>query len=425
MRRPGVLRHRWFAVFTGAVGVSAIGHEFQRLALPLLVLDTTHSVAAAATLRVVEFIPFILWGPFAGGIVDRLDRRKVMLACDLGSVATYGTMAFVATTDFAVWQIYALAFVAGLFEVTWALVTDFSVIPSLVEEHELTEANAVYLGTERGARVFGPVLAGLVIATFGTPAALAVSAVSFLATASVVFVMPAGYRLEEEPAPFTARAFLGEIGEGFAYVLRHPVLRPLLAVMFLRNLGGPGVQTVFLFFLREEVRLDAPTIGLALSLLGVGQIAGSAVAPPLAQRRAVGATMVRVLGFEAASIALAALARDWRLVVAGLTARAFGAGAHLVFVYLPRQREVPPRLRGRANGAFRTLLIVGNSLSPALLSAVVERAGTSVAFGVASAFALAAAVVTALSPLGRYDVRPVVEAPPAAAAEQEVEAAAE
>lgn len=423
--RPRVLRHRWFAVFTGAVGVSAIGHEFQRLALPLLVLDTTHSVAAAATLRVVEFLPFILWGPLAGGIIDRLDRRKVMLACDLGSVATYGAMAFVATTEFAVWQIYALAFVAGLFEVTWALVTDFSVIPSLVDEDELPQANAVFLGTERGARVFGPVLAGIVIATLGTPAALVVSAVSFLATASVVFVMPAGYRLEEEPAAFTPRAFLGEIGEGFGYVLRHPVLRPLLAVMFLRNLGGPGVQTVFLFLLREEVRLDATAIGVALSLLGVGQIAGSAAAPPLAQRRAVGATMARVLAFEAASIALAALARDWRLVVAGLTARALGAGAHLVFVYLPRQREIPPRLRGRANGAFRTLLIVGNSLSPALLSAVVERAGTSVAFGVASVFAVLAAALTALSPLGRYDVRPVAETPPAAASEEEVEAAAE
>lgn len=423
--RPRVLRHRWFAVFTGAVGVSAIGHEFQRLALPLLVLDTTHSVAAAATLRVVEFLPFILWGPLAGGIIDRLDRRKVMLVCDLGSVATYGAMAIIATTDFAVWQIYALAFVAGLFEVTWALVTDFAVIPSLVDEDELPQANAVFLGTERGARVFGPVLAGIVIATLGTPAALVVSAVSFLATASVVFVMPAGYRLEQEPAPFTARAFLGEIGEGFGYVLRHPVLRPLLAVMFLRNLGGPGVQTVFLFFLREEVRLDATAIGVALSLLGVGQIAGSAAAPPLAQRRAVGATMVRVLAFEAASIAFAALARDWRLVVAGLTARALGAGAHLVFVYLPRQREIPPRLRGRANGAFRTLLIVGNSLSPALLSAVVERAGTSVAFGVASVFAVLAAALTALSPLGRYDVRPVAETPPAAASEEEVEAAAE
>lgn len=68
--RFAVLRHGWFATFTGAVGVVGLGTEFQRLAVPLLVLDATHSVGAVAILRIAGFLPFILWGPFAGALID-------------------------------------------------------------------------------------------------------------------------------------------------------------------------------------------------------------------------------------------------------------------------------------------------------------------------------------------------------------------
>ena len=170
---PRVLRHRWFATFTAASGVVGLGNEFDRLALPLLVLDRTHSVAAVAALRVVQFLPYIVWGPFAGAIIDRLDRRKVMLACDGGQGLAYGLMAAtVLDGAFELWQLYVLTFVAEAFGATWDLISDFSVVPSLVREEDLTEANAVYLGTDRGVRAIGPALAGLAIATIGIPFAL-------------------------------------------------------------------------------------------------------------------------------------------------------------------------------------------------------------------------------------------------------------
>jgi len=421
---PGVLRHRWFAAFTASTGVVGLGGEFEHLALPLLVLDLTHSVAAAATLRVVQFLPYVVWGPFAGAISDRIDRRKVMITCDIGQGACFIIMALiVAGGAFALWEIYGLAFLAEAFAATWALVTDFSVVPSLVEEHELTQANAVYLGTDRAVRAFGPALAGLAIATIGIPAALVVTGVSFLATVTVIFFMPATYALEERPARFTLRGFAAEVGEGFSYVLRHPILRALGLVMFVSNLGGPGLQTIVVYYLREERGLDPGTIGLALSAMGVAAVVGAVGAPRFARGRPLGQTMVGTITFAAVATAVASYTVDLRAVMAGIAGRSFAQAAHIVYAFLPRQREIPRRLRGRANGAFRQMILIGNSASPALLAATVDRFGTAAAFALASALLLVAAGITYLSPLRTYDIRPTEEE--AVEAEGEAEATAE
>ena len=420
---PGVLRHRWFAAFTTSIGIVGLGGEFERLAVPLLVLDRTHSVAAAAAIRVVQFLPYVVWGPFAGAVSDRLDRRKVMLACDIGQSACFLLLAaIVGAGSFELWEIYVLEFLAEAFGATWALVTDFSVVPSLVEEDELTQANAVYLGTDRGVRAIGPALAGLAIATIGIPSALVVTALSFLATATVIFFMPADYRLSERPGVFTPSGFAAEVAEGFSYVLSHPILRALGILMFVANLGGAGLQTIVVYYLREERGFDAGAIGVALSFMGLAAILGAVSAPRLAQGRPLGNTMLGVATLAAVVTALATYTADVRAVVLGVAGRSFTQAAHIVYAFIPRQREIPPRLRGRANGAFRQMVIVGNALSPAVLAVAVDRFGTSVAFGLASVLMLAAAGITYFSPLRAYDIRPIDTEPLGAAEEAETTA---
>lgn len=417
--RSLVARRGWFAAFVGAVGVVALGSEFHGLALPILILDTTHSVADVATLRVVEFLPIVFWGSIAGVLVDRLDRRAVLLVCDLGTVLSYLVLAALVFTGFALWQIYALAFVARLFEVTWALVADFSVIPSLVEEHELTQANAAYLGVERGVRAFAPALAGLAILTAGVGWALVVTALTFFATVAVILFMPARYRLEERHPPFTPRHFAAEMREGFGFLFRHRILRALLVLMFVANLGSAGLQaTVVVYFLREEIGLDAASIGLALSAVGVLGIAGAVLAPTVARGRPLGRTMLGMVTLAGAGSVLAAVAQEWRLVVGGFAVHTFSRAAHIVYAFLPRQREIPARLRGRANGAFRTLVVLGNTASPVFLAALVDRLGASAAFAAAAGLHFLAATITLFSPLRDYAVAPVDIEPPDVAEEE-------
>jgi len=85
--RLGPLRHPWFAAFSGSVGLGGLGDEVARLALPLLILDLTHSIAAAATLRLVQALPYVFFGGILGVLIDRADKRKLLIACDALSVA--------------------------------------------------------------------------------------------------------------------------------------------------------------------------------------------------------------------------------------------------------------------------------------------------------------------------------------------------
>ncbi len=97
--RHGPLRHPWFAAFTAGVATGSVADEVSRLALPLLVLDITHSLGAAATLRVVQFVPYIFFGSLAGVIIDRVDKRRLLLRADLIGVLLTAAIPLSATFD--------------------------------------------------------------------------------------------------------------------------------------------------------------------------------------------------------------------------------------------------------------------------------------------------------------------------------------
>lgn len=406
MRRGPLFRHRWFAWFTGAVGLGSIGDEVNRLAMPLLALELTHSLGAAATLRIMQMIPYVLFGAFAGAIIDRAQKRVLLIVSDALRVVIVAIVPIAVMLGvFSVGLLYVAAFALGTLEVVWAITTDFSVVPALVDRDELTDANAAYLGADRVARIAGPALGGLAIGALGSANALWVSAVAYLPTILIFVVMPPVYETDAPSTPLTAGNVKDEIAEGFRGIFDSAVLRSLLVLMFVTNLGSSGLQTLLIFVLSEEQKVAPAAIGVALSLSGVVQILGSALAPRIAQGRPLGHTMLWIVVAGSVGPLLAALMRDWRLIVGAIAVRQTAWAAHIVYVYLPRQREVPPNLRGRVNGAFRTIVVVANASSPAFLSWIQGASSSSAAFAAAGALGLAAAAITYFSPLRHYDIR--------------------
>ena len=404
--RKGPLRHKWFAAFTAAIGLGSIADEVARLALPLLVLDLTHSIAAAATLRVVQSIPYILFGAPAGALIDRVDKRRLLIACDLAGVALTAAIPLSAIGGvFSLELLYVIGFLLGTVEVLWGVTTDFSVVPSLVEERELTDANAIFLAADRGARVIGPTLGGFAIAAVGGVSAMWVAALAFLPTLLVLYRMPPILEISAaQLAPLTVRNVIHEIGDGFAFVWRSKILRWLLVAMSIANLGGVGLRVLMLYVLRDEHHLDEVTIGLALSASGGLTILGSLLAPRLARDRAMGHSMIGVILASGLCALAAAFTSDWRLITLFFTGRDIAWQAFIIYAYIPRQR-VPVNMRGRANGAFRTVVLMSNSASPAVLAAIVVVASSAVAFAVAGGLAIASAAVAAFTPLRDYAVR--------------------
>ncbi|HEV8536261.1 MAG TPA: MFS transporter [Candidatus Limnocylindria bacterium] len=416
--RLGPLRHPWFAAFSGSVGLGGLGDEVARLALPLLILDLTHSIAAAATLRLVQALPYVFFGGIAGVLIDRADKRKLLIGCDVLSIAlTLAIPLSVPAGVFSIDLVYVIGFLLGTVEVAWGVTTDFSVVPALVEPDELTSANAAYFGIDRAARVVGPTIGGLAIAALGTADAMYIAALAFVPTLVVFVLMPPIYDIDRPTAAITARNIASELAEGFRFVWHSRVLRWLLVLMFIANLGQQGVQTLVLYVLREENSLNEVTIGLAFSLAGAVTVLASFIAPRLASGRPLGHTLLGSTAAAGIIVALTALAHDWRLIVAGFAARETASTSFIIYAFVPRQREVPARIRGRANGAFRTLVLISNSFSAPFLSFVVAAAGSSAAFAVAGATAILAAAATYFTPLRSYNLNE----PPAS---EEVEQAA-
>ena len=405
--RKGPLRHKWFALFTAAIGLGSIADEVARLALPLLVLDLTHSIAAAAILRVVQSLPYIFFGAPAGALIDRVDKRRLLIACDISGIALTVAIPLSAIGGvFSVELLYVIGFLLGTVEVLWGVTTDFSVVPSLVEEHELTDANAIFLAADRGARIIGPTLGGFAIAAIGNVNAMWIAALAFLPTLALFYRMPPILEISAaQMAPLTVRNVIHEIGDGFAFVWRLKILRWLLVAMSIANLGGVGLRTLMLYVLREEHHLDEVTIGLALSIGGAFTIFGSLLAPRLARGRPMGHSMIAVILASGVAALAGAFTNDWRLITLAFTGRELAWQAFIIYAFIPRQRDVPANMRGRANGAFRTVVLISNSASPAVLSAIVVVASSAVAFAVAGALAITSAAVAALTPLRDYAVR--------------------
>ena len=293
----------------------------------------------------------------------------------------------------------------------WGVTTDFSVVPALVEEDELTEANAIFFAADRFARVVGPTIGGIAIAAFTNVGAMWIAALAFVPTLVVFWRMPPLFNTAASDLPLTVRNVMREIGDGFAYVWRNPILRPLLVVMSFANLGGVGLRTLMLYVLREEQHLDEITIGIALSISGLFAVAGSILAPRLVRGRPMGQSMIVSILISAAGGFGCALAQDWRLITAGFTAREIAWQLFIIYTFIPRQR-VPAALRGRANGAFRTIVLVANSASPAVLSGIVVVASSAAAFAVAGGLTFISAAIAAITPLRSYAARDDLDNPP-------------
>jgi MFS family permease len=401
----GPLRHPLFALFIAAVALWSTGAGVAALVLPLLVLDITHSLGAIAVMSVVRVSPYVLLGAVAGVLIDRTDKRRIIVSADaLALAATAAVPLAVATGIFSLPLLYVLVFTLGGATLFWKLTVDFTVVPALVAHDELPAANALYLSADQAGEIAGPALAGIAIAVAGTTGALWISAALFLPTLALFLAMPPLRRASSIAIkPLSAGLIGREVGAGFAYIWRSRVLRWLLVLVFAMNLANNGVQVLIVYVLREENALPPLTIGFAFAALGVLQILGSLAAPALARGRPLGRSMLGVAATMSVSAVLASLVRDWRLLLGAIGVRHAAAGAHYVYTYLPRQVEVPNILRGRVNGAFRTIILFATAASPALLSAIQTASSSSVAFATAGALGLVGTAITFLSPLRDYE----------------------
>jgi MFS family permease len=358
MWRPrGLLwRNGDFLRLWSAQTVSEFGSQVTNLALPLAaILVLKASTFEVAALGVVESLPFVLFSLPAGVWVDRLRRRPILIVADWGRAAALGSIpvAYVAGA-LTLGQLYVVGFVTGVLTVFFDVAYQ-SYLPSLVERDQIGEGNSKLEVSRSTAQVAGPGLAGILIAAFKAPYAIAVDAASFAGSA---LFMTAIKRVEELPAELGAsrRRMRAEIGDGLRYVLRHPLMRPLMLFVATSNFFSTMIGSILLVFSVRVLQLSAATIGVIFSLASLGSLAGALTATKIAGKLGIGRTLIGLAALSGLTFVLVPLA-------AASYAIAFLVTAYLVYGFAGLalningisllQAITPDRLLGRMNASRR------------------------------------------------------------------------
>jgi MFS family permease len=380
-----VIRSRNFAPYFAGNAASASGTWFQNLAASILVFRLTHSPFLLGVLNFCQFVPVLVLSPWAGGLADRVDRRRLLLATQLCATALTAALAALAWSGAASeWVVIGFSGALGVVSAL-SVPAQQSLVVALVDEEDVPQAVALNSMTFNLARAIGPASAAGVIAALGIPWAFAINSGSYLLlVAGLLLVRP---RQEE-------RAERASLGESIRLVRERPMLLVALGVVMVAGFGSDPVNTESPAFAHAFGYTDT-WAGVIVAFFGVGAVSAAfLVAGRVAGSRR---RMALTLGVLGAGILLFSVTPWLPLGFAFLALAGFGYLSSNTSATTRLALGVAPSQRGRIMAlwsiAFLGLRPVASLVDGALAGAF----GVRVAGVVLAVPALAAAAVALIT----------------------------
>jgi MFS family permease len=397
--RGGLWRDADFLRLWGAATVSQVGSQISLIALPLVaVLVLEASAFQVALLTTFDFLPFLLFGLPAGVWVDRLPRRPVMIATDLGRAVALLTIPLAYTADvLTLGQLYAVGFLVGVMTVFFEL-AHASFVPSLVERRQLIEGNSKLEISRSAAYIGGPGLGGVLVEALRAPGAIVVDAASFIVSA--LFVLRIRVQ-ERQAARARPRSSLRrELAEGLRYVAGHRYLAPIAACTDPQPVLQRGLCRV-LRLPAERARRRAGRDRTRPHARQLRLVGGSAPGRPRdgQARRRVDARRggLPVLPLPRPDRRYAPTA-PLPFLIAAQGLGSFAGVLYTITSMTLRQSVTPDRLQGRTVGAIRTVVWGVTPLGALLGGILASVVGLRATFWIAAAGGATAALPIVLSP---------------------------
>lgn len=366
--------------FWAASAASNLGDGIRLGAIPLLALRLTDDPRLIAAAAAVNMLPWFLFGALGGALVDRGDRRRLMLVGQVARALLVGALAVTIATETAtIWWLLVVGFGLGIGEV----VVDSSsqaAIPHLVAPDQLDRANARLLAAITVLDQVVGVTLGAVLFSVATSLPFVVDAVTFLAGAALL----AAVRRPLQGERTRTTAIRHDIAEGFRFLLGHRFLRSIAAAIAMINLAGNVTFGVLVILVVDELGAGDATFGVVLGIGAVGGVVGSVAAEPIVERtgrRAVLATAPLLLVLSQIANALAPN-------VAVVSASFFVGSFAVVVANVPgqslRQAITPEHLLGRVVASFRMLGMGAAPIGAILGGVVTARSDVRVAMWLAA-----------------------------------------
>ena len=376
MRRHSLWRDPDFLKLWAGQAVSQIGSWITLVGLPLTaVLVLGASPLQMGMLSGAGAAAVLLFGLFAGAWADRLRRRPILIAADLGRAAVLGTIPLAVTFHrLTMGHLYLVAAASAILTVLFD-VSYQAYLPSLVSHENILEGNSKLALTDSIAGIAGPSLTGILVQAITAPIAILFDAVSFLCSAFSVWQIR---RPEPLPEPSAAAHIGREIMEGLRVSWHAPVLRTLLLRTATASLCMGFGGSLYILFAVRELRVSAGLLGAIISVGGATYLFGALAAERLVRRFGLGHTLIGAAAVAGVGSLLPPLARGPVWVCAAVL-----SAAQLFDIAFPiyeinklslRQAIAPAHLLGRVNSAqhlmFRGVMPLGALAGGALAEAI-------------------------------------------------------
>ncbi len=386
-------RNRDFLLLISGQAVSSVGSQVSLVAFPLLVLALTNSPAQTGLITALRGLPFALFCLPAGALIDRWDRKRVMIICDIGRAIALGSIPLALVFGHLTYpQLYAVSLVEGTLFVFFNL-AETACLPHVVSKQQLSAAVAQNEVLYSVSSVIGPAL-GPILYGIGRAVPFLTDGISYAVSAFSLFFIKTEFQEERTAVP---RKLWTEIGEGMSWLWHNPLVR-FIAVLTFGLITPCSGYVLIIIILAKDLHASNVLTGLIFAGGGIGSVVGALLVVPLQKRFSFGQLMIGTAWLWALGWLLYAFAfNPWVLLAANVV------GFVVVPIYMMvqfsyRLAMIPDRLQGRVNSVFRLIAFGSQPIGLALTGVLLQFMGPVVAVVVLSIPQLVLAIAVTLNP---------------------------
>jgi len=364
---------RDYRLLLTAFTVSIAGDWLYKLALPLLILRLTGSALQTALVYSLEYVPYLIFAPFAGVVTDRYDRRLLMARADSLAACVVGALAILAWLhQYHLWVIYPAAFALSMITPLYQA-TFLGMLPNTVPRERLSWANSRLQAAQGTLDLAGPLLGAGATAVLGAPGALTLDSVSFALSALAVALMSRSLVRRDRREDATV---LGDLKEAAQFI---GASRPLFwgaVVAAGSSLGLAMVEANMITYLVHIRHQPVEAVGVVFAALGLGSLLGALLVPKILKRFNPASIIISCVITGGSATALLAAVRPFPAIAAIWLLVGASTAGFIVTFYTLRHQIVPEHLLGRVVILTRVIAYMMVPIAPiiggVLLSATNE-----------------------------------------------------
>jgi MFS family permease len=361
------LRHRNYRLFFFGQLISLVGTWMQSVAQQWLVYRLTHSPALLGWVGFAGQIPIFFLATFGGVLADRRNRLHILVGTQSASMLLAAILAILTLThSIQIWHIFVLATLLGAVNAV-DIPTRQTFVADLVSRDDLPNAIALNSSMVNGARIVGPAVAGLVVASIGEGWCFFANAVSYLAVIAGLLMMNVKYM----PVAKTASAFR-HVVEGYRYVASTAPVRVLLVMLGIVSLVAMPYTILMPVFADEILHGGASALGMLMGSSGFGALTGALLLARRQRLRGLGKWVAAATSAFGVSLILFSQSRNFSLSMLFLYPAGFFLMTQMAASNTLIQSMVPDRLRGRVMAVY-SMMFMGMAPLGALLAGSLAR----------------------------------------------------